>query len=158
MANQFNTPNKFERLEQAKCNTNEQGCWLWPGWLCHGYGEVSIKGRKQRAHRWAYELLVGPIPTGLHIDHLCRNRACVNPAHLEPVTNFENTLRGQHPIGVAKRRETCINGHPWTEENTTWWSNGRRNGTQRISRKCRECNKLLCTDRYKRRVGATRSA
>lgn len=70
-------------------------CWLWGGRLApHGYGSILVGKRHVRVHRFAYELLVGPIPAGLHIDHLCRVRHCVNPAHLEAVTNTENLRRG----------------------------------------------------------------
>lgn len=74
------------------------GCWLWQGALnTKGYAVLSVGGRGGRrhyAHRLSYEIHVGPIPAGLQIDHLCRVRRCVNPAHLEPVTNRENVLRG----------------------------------------------------------------
>lgn len=72
------------------------GCWVWTGSLnSGGYGRHSLPGRRVvPAHRFAYERAHGPIPDGLHIDHLCRNRACVNPAHMEVVTNTENTRRG----------------------------------------------------------------
>jgi len=71
------------------------GCWIWTGAVeGKGYGAPSINGVKRPAHRLAYEDLVGPVPEGLHLDHLCRVRRCVNPAHLEPVTSRENTLRG----------------------------------------------------------------
>lgn len=75
------------------------GCWLWQGPRVHnGYGIISIQGSGVkttiRAHRYAYEALVGPIPEGLQLDHLCRVRRCVNPAHLEPVTARENVRRG----------------------------------------------------------------
>lgn len=74
---------------------DESGCWLWVG-ECNdnGYGRFSVKGRKVYAHRSSYEIHVGPIPEGLHIDHLCRVRNCVNPEHLEPVTRSENVRRG----------------------------------------------------------------
>lgn len=93
------------------------GCWEWTAYrLPKGYGQFTDGlGRQIRAHRFAYELLVGPIPEGLVIDHLCRNRACVNPAHLEPVTNHENILRGTR---VGTRATHCRNGHERTPENT----------------------------------------
>lgn len=71
------------------------GCWIWTGSVeGKGYGHPTIAGKKHPAHRLAYELLVGPVPEGLHLDHLCRVRRCVNPEHLEPVTSRENSLRG----------------------------------------------------------------
>src|SRR5580698_2584776 len=75
-----------------------ESCWNWKGGKTNGYGCFQIAKVNFRAHRLAYELLRGPIPTGLHLDHLCRNRSCVNPDHLEPVTQRENTLRGE---GIA---------------------------------------------------------
>lgn len=73
---------------------NDTDCWLWQGVLTNGYGVTSRNGRGMRAHRAFYEDFIGPIPDGLEIDHLCRNRACVNPGHLEPVSRMENIRRG----------------------------------------------------------------
>lgn len=98
----------------------EDGCWTYQGHRDHkGYGKaaITLNGRKHsRAHRAAYEMLVGPIPEGLQLDHLCRNRSCVNPSHLEPVTNQENGYRGQAPgIVIHLAGEACAKGHRYVE-------------------------------------------
>ena len=85
------------------------------------------------AHRVAYELMRGPIPDGLTLDHLCRNVGCVNPDHLEPVTMKENILRGYSPAAQAARRDECAHGHAYTPENTYRYANG--------SRRCRICQR-----------------
>jgi hypothetical protein len=95
-------------------------CWEWTGAkTSRGYGNFSVwDGRNVPAHRYAYEAMRGPIPVGLDLDHLCRNRGCVNPAHLEPVSRRENTLRGASPTVIAYWRRECIHGHELTPENT----------------------------------------
>ena len=117
------------------------GCWLWVAALNdHGYGIFrSSTGRNVRAHRWAYEALVGPIPDGMEIDHLCRMRSCVNPDHLEAVTHQQNTQRSL-PGGRRWRRDLthCPQGHAYDEGNTYW---------HRGKRSCRTCQK----DRRRRR-------
>lgn len=87
-------------------------CWEWLAAVrSDGYGTFRLFGRMVRPHRYAYELLVGPIPDGLHLDHLCRNRTCVNPEHLEPVTLGENVLRGLGPSATNTRKTHCPRGH-----------------------------------------------
>lgn len=100
------------------------GCWEWQGNKDHyGYGAFSLDGKHVKAHRVAYELYQAPIPTGLALDHLCENKACVNPAHLEPKLNADNVRRH-----FAKQTH-CKQGHELTPENT--YNYRRRN--------CRAC-------------------
>ena len=109
-------------------------CWLWTGTILQGgYGQCRPgPGLKKYAHRVSYEWIVGPIPDGLELDHLCRVRRCVNPAHLEPVTHRENMRRGKG-FGSANARKThCIRGHEFTPENTL-----PNHGPH--ARKCRTC-------------------
>lgn len=107
-------------------------CWLWlASKTGSGYGQIGVDGsRALMAHRVAYELLVGPIPAGLHLDHLCRVPACVNPAHLEPVTPYENARRS--PLTGAGKTH-CKRGHPFDEANTYVTPGGQR--------QCRTCRR-----------------
>ena len=123
-------------------------CWLWLGALDRGgYGSFYIaKGRKAKAHRFAYEHMEGPIPAALDLDHLCRVRHCVNPDHLDPVTRGENIRRGLVPVLVRARQAAkthCPKGHPYDEVNTYVTPNGRRN--------CRAC-RLAASSAWKRRA------
>lgn len=109
-------------------------CWLWIGFRQReGYGRFSPeKTRTCLAHRWSYEHANGPIPNGLEIDHLCRNPPCVNPKHLEPVTERVNTLRGVGPTARNARKTHCVQGHPFTPDNTILRPHG--------GRTCRVCS------------------
>ena len=113
-------------------------CWLWTGATDHdGYGAFALKGhRKAKAHRFAYEELVGPIPVGLVLDHLCRNKPCVNPSHLEPVTIRENLRRGyRFRDGWEQWRDGyCKQGHRLDEENTLVHRTSRG-----LRQQCRTC-------------------
>lgn len=114
-----------ERFWSKVDKNGPNGCWVWTAGTLLGYGQ--FRGSAETyAHRWAYVALVGPIPEGLQLDHLCRNRACCNPAHLEPVTRKENILRGESPIAQNKRKMVCKNGHPLVPGNLTNRSNGVR--------------------------------
>ena len=98
------------------------GCWEWlANRTKSGHGHIGTGGanpKKVYAHRVAYELLIGPIPDGLELDHICRNPGCVNPAHLEAVTHRENVLRGFSPTAHNARKTHCKRGHEFTDANT----------------------------------------
>ncbi|MEL3944487.1 HNH endonuclease signature motif containing protein [Streptomyces sp. LNU-CPARS28] len=115
-----------------KIRDGHGGCWEWTGHIKpNGYGQVRVGGRKFNAHRFSYEALRAPIPEGLVIDHLCRNRRCVNPDHLEPVTHRTNILRGTGPAACNARRTHCVRGHRFDTANTYVAPSG--------ARQCRAC-------------------
>lgn len=111
--------------------TKTDSCWLWTGSRTDGYGNMKHQGRGVLVHRVIYELLVGPIPGGLQLDHLCRVRNCVNPAHLEPVTPSENVRRGIAPAAANAAKTHCPRGHEYDEANTY------RTGNHRECHACR---------------------
>jgi len=103
-----------------------EGCWLWKGCLTNGYGIFTIKHKNVLAHRISFVHWNGEIKQGLEIDHLCRNRTCCNPAHLETVTHIVNVKRGN--LGIINKNKThCKNGHGFTKENTIITVSGKRN-------------------------------
>jgi len=109
--------------------SNADGCWTWLGYLNRGYGNFTINGKCLRAHRVACSLVGKPIAPHLVTDHLCRNRSCVNPAHLEGVTVRENTIRGIAPEKTRARFSAathCSNGHPLSGDNLKTDGRGRR--------------------------------
>lgn len=125
--------------EKIDFTSSTDGCWLWQNPRPHGYGQIRVGKRQRIAHRVIYELYVGPVDDGLELDHLCRNRSCVNPDHLEPVTHSENVRRGEVPQ-LQLRKTHCLRGHPFDEENTRIY---------RGSRGCRKCA-ALHAKRYRR--------
>lgn len=108
------------------------GCWQWTGAKNpKGYGTFRADGRNVAAHRYSYELFCGPFPRGLVSGHLCRNHGCVNPSHIEPVTNRENILRGVGVTAIKARQTHCAHGHLLSGGNLIRRRNGQRG--------CREC-------------------
>ena len=90
----------------------ENGCWEWVAGLdSDGYGHLTIGGRSLKAHRYTFERDRGPIPDGLTLDHLCRNRKCCNPAHLEAVSHRVNILRGEGIPAMNSQKTQCLSGH-----------------------------------------------
>ena len=117
-------------------------CSIWPGSISsEGYGRYWRDGRQVYAHRAAFEAAFGPIPDGLVIDHLCRNRACVNPEHMEAVSTRETTLRADSPAARAARSDVCAHGHPYDDANTLVRSSRTRTGWVRTWRQCRTCHR-----------------
>lgn len=119
-------------LPERHIRQRENGCWEWTAGNRGGYGRVAIHGKLMEAHRWMWERTNGPIPEGLELDHLCRNRACVNPEHLEPVSHLENIRRGE--TGAHNARKThCKHGHPLSGANLHIKPDGER--------RCRTCSR-----------------
>lgn len=125
-------------------------CWLWTGYLekngyaYFSYGPSSDKTRAA-AHRFSYEMVNGPIPDSLQIDHLCRVRRCVNPTHLEAVTARENLMRGIGVAAINSQKTHCIRGHAFTVENTG------PNGRDGQGRTCKECRRINARRRWRER-------
>ena len=118
----------------SKVKIMESGCWEWQAGLTKaGYGEFQLNGTMVKSHRFAYKLLKGEIPEDMVIDHLCRNRRCVNPEHLEVVTMKVNTIRGIGPSSKCARLTHCPKGHPYDLLNTYIYADG--------SRRCRACRR-----------------
>lgn len=129
----------------AKVDVEPGQCWEWTAARgAHGHGVFNPGTRQVKAYRYAWEILVGPIPDGLVLDHLCRNPPCVNPDHLEPVTPRENWRRGYHSTSINARRTHCVNGHPFDDANTiAHEANG-------YGRRCKTCG-IERARRYQRK-------
>lgn len=132
-------PETYERLVSKIAIGQPDECWEWQGALSHGYGLLRADGRVVLAHRLAYEATRGPIAG--HLDHLCRNPRCCNPAHLEDVTPRENILRGVGPAAINARKTHCPHGHEYTPANTYL-----RKGKHRL---CRTCTLASQREKYR---------
>lgn len=134
-------------------------CWPWlKGINGNGYGSASWFGKIRATHRIAYELVIGPIPEGMDLDHVCHtrdrscqggrtcaHRRCVNPAHLEPVPNLVNVMRGQSPHARAARQTHCEQGHEFTAENTRVYP------SRPNARVCLTCKRAAASETQRRK-------
>lgn len=130
----FTESDRLDYFVQKVDFDGPNGCWIWTACVDKlGYGVQwdGELGKHQRAHRSVWRYFVGPIPEGLTIDHLCRNRACVNPDHLEPVTLKVNVLRGNNPAAINARKTHCFRGHTYD----SWQHRGRH-------RSCTACRSI----------------
>lgn len=131
-------PRKAQDVQNRAIKNIEKtaDCWYWTGSISGtGYGQIGSRDKVLVAHRVVYETLVGQIPKGLHLDHLCRNKLCVNPQHLEPVSPKVNILRGVGLAAVNSRKVKCTKfGHPLSGVNLYVDPRGKR--------ECRECRKV----------------
>jgi hypothetical protein len=136
----------------AKVEPGPNGCLLWTAALSNsGYGSFFVGKRQGKdisvpAHRWYYEFIKGPIPEGLDLDHFyCQTRSCVNPEHLEPVTERENVLRSGSPTAINARKKHCPKGHPYDLINTYF--------DVKNERHCRACRAKRAKDLRQGRAG-----
>lgn len=136
--------NEKDKLRFLSKIEKTEDCWNWKGSMTpYGYGTFGLKGKNIRAHRLSYEHFIGKmIPVGLQIDHLCKNRKCVNPNHLEVVTLIENVRRGDSFSSKNRGATHCVNGHAFTGKNvfTITHKSGRDEG--KSERACRECRRI----------------
>ena len=142
------SPIELTRFMEKVIETDD--CWLWDAAIGrNGYATFKFEGRMQSAHRTSYRHFVGPIPEGLQLDHLCSVRWCVNPRHMEPVTQKENIMRGHGFAAINAAKTHCPRGHPYDAKNT--YLGRLRSNT--LARHCRECHRMTERDRYRQRHG-----
>ena len=127
----FWNPRRCDSPGWIECGT---GCWEWFGFKGRlGYGRVRIGNYPRQAHRAVYERFIGLIPSGMELDHLCRNPGCVNPSHMEPVTSAENNRRSNSPTAVNARKTHCPQGHSYDGPDTYHYGRWRQ---------CRICKRI----------------
>lgn len=127
--------NEFERFIEKIDFTIQAPCWIWAACKTkYGYGRFGLKGKTVLAHRFSYEMCKGRIPDGLVLDHLCRNPSCVNPDHLEAVTQRVNSIRGIGWANINIKKTHCKRGHEFTKENTVYKKDG--------TRRCKFCGNM----------------
>ena len=128
-------------VERPDCG---DGCWLWKGPVTAGYSKAWFDGRSITGHRLMYTQFIAPVPRSLQLDHLCRNRLCVNPTHLEPVTSRENNLRNPRSmLSINSAKTRCLNGHALAGPNLYVDPRGRR--------QCKTCRRNAVY-RYEKRL------
>ncbi len=127
---------RYEEIIEQVATRHDDGCWPFPSVGGEGYAMLWHNGGMVKACIVAYELRYGPVPEGLELDHLCCNRWCYNPDHVEPVTHAEN-IRRSGKQDTNSHKTHCPQGHPYDEKNTYWSHTGRHSGWQRVCRACK---------------------
>lgn len=128
----------IDRMASKFINNPNNGCWEWVASKSNGYGRFWYKNKLEYAHRISHFIHIGPIPDGLTIDHLCKNPPCINPKHLEVVTQRVNSIeRGTSPPAQNAKKTHCIRGHEFTDENTYLYKH-----RDKPKRSCKECQHL----------------
>lgn len=146
---------RLETIEETarflgKVDVDDPGCWTWTATKQKGgYGTFWLRGKLLLAHRVAYATWTGDLDRALQIDHLCRNRACVNPAHLEQVTHRENVLRGVAPPAQQAKKRTCVRGHPLVGDDASLYA-----AQAGKHRQCLKCRAIRDAARWRRRKAA----
>lgn len=141
----FSPSTPLKERVMASIAVTASGCWEWQlAKSKDGYGKYTYRRKFISAHRLAYEVFVGQIPDRHDLDHLCKNRCCCNPGHLEPVTKKENWLRGDSPSLKHYKQTHCVHGHELAGDNLHVSSAGKRS--------CRACNRRRALDCKRRRI------
>lgn len=144
MSNEVGMIEHSKRFDAQTIYTGD--CIVWAGYtLRGGYGMFGFNHRRMLAHRFSYIRAFGEIPTGLQLDHLCKNRSCVNPGHLEAVTCRENLLRGNTLQAANAKKTHCSHGHKFDDENTYRDKNNRRY--------CKTCNRVRALAWWRKQEG-----